>query len=125
MTRSDKKKFVEDFQEIFSANGCMLVVRQVGLAASAVSELRRSAHKMGITFQVIKNRLARRCFDETAHAELTNLFSGPTGVFFAKDPVETAKLIHSFSKKRENLSVGSFLCLLHQVYAFRTILLYS
>lgn len=101
VNRSEKKLFVEKFSESCGSYPCMIVVRQVGLSADAVSQLRKSAKAGGVAFQVVKNNLAKRAFlnDESGIREW---FKGPLGVFFSQDPVAASKIIDDFSKKRED-----------------------
>ncbi len=100
MTRSEKKLFVQTFAQSFGEHSCMIVVRQSSLSASAVSLLRRNARSGGVTFQVVKNNLAKRIFQgEKTMAQ--EWFKGPLGVIFAQDPVAAAKVVEEFSKKRE------------------------
>ena len=63
MTRLEKQDFVDQFSKT-----CKVVVRQVGLSADAVMQLRRNARAEGILFQVIKNRLAKLTFQGESKA---------------------------------------------------------
>jgi large subunit ribosomal protein L10 len=101
VNRSEKKLFVEKFSESCGSYPCMIVVRQVGLSASAVSLLRKSARAGGVVFQVVKNNLAKRAFEGDASG-IRDCFKGPLGVFFSQDPVAASKIIDDFSKKRED-----------------------
>lgn len=100
MTRSEKNLFVQTFAQSFGEHACMIVVRQSGLSASAVTTLRRNARSGGVTFQVVKNNLAKRIF-QGDHASVQDWFKGPLGVILAQDPVAAAKVVEEFSKKRE------------------------
>jgi large subunit ribosomal protein L10 len=95
MDRLGKQEFVETFEEIFDRFPCMVVVRQVGLDASTTVQLRKEAREAGATFQVVKNRLAKRALHGSKE-DLLNAFKGPTGVFFSEDPVSLAKFIANF-----------------------------
>jgi len=79
----------------------MMVVRQTGLSARAVTQLRREARAGGVVFKVVKNTLAKRALDGDKFG-LGASFVGSTGVFLSQDPVAAAKVISSFSKRREN-----------------------
>ena len=98
MTRSEKKLFVEKFLESCGSYPCMIVVRQVGLSAGPFSQLRKNMRSAGALFQVVKNNLAKRVFDDSGVQEW---FKGPLGVIFSQDPVSVSKVIEEFSKKRE------------------------
>jgi large subunit ribosomal protein L10 len=98
VTRSEKKLFVEKFSESCGSYPCMIVVRQVGLSAEPFSLLRRNVRSAGAHFQVVKNNLAKRVFDDGGVQEW---FKGPLGIIFSQDPVSASKVIEEFSKKRE------------------------
>jgi len=100
VNRSEKKLFVEKFSESCGSYPCMIVVRQVGLSASAVSLLRKNARAAGVVFQVVKNNLAKRAFEGDS-SDIRECFKGPLGVFFSQDPVAASKIVDDFSKKRE------------------------
>lgn len=101
MDRLQKRTFVEDFSSACAQHECVIVVRQVGLSASLVEQLRRNARAEGVVFRVIKNSLAKRSLQESAPGVAREI-NGPVGVFFSQDPVAAAKLADEFSKKRED-----------------------
>ncbi len=106
MTREEKQGVVSRFFEASARYSCMIVVRQVGMNSALVHQLRKEAKNCNSVFKVFKNRLVKKALSEKNElnfAQFGDFFSGPTGVFFADDPVNLAKLIFNFSKKREAL----------------------
>lgn len=101
MNRLEKKQFVEKFSKGSSDYLCMFVVRQTGLSAKAVMQLRREARANGVVFKVVKNTLAKIALKDR-DLGLDEAFKGSTGVLLSQDPVAAAKLIETFSKKRED-----------------------
>jgi len=101
VTRSEKKNFIDKFSETCASYPCMVLVRQVGLSADVVSQLRRKARLENVSFQVVKNSLVRKAFQGAA-LEMVDKLSGPVGIFFSENPVAIAKIIEDFAKKRED-----------------------
>jgi len=101
VTRSEKKIFIDKFSETCASYPCMVLVRQVGLSADVVSQLRRKARSEDVSFQVVKNSLVRKAFQGAALGVVDKL-SGPVGIFFSENPVAIAKIIEDFTKKRED-----------------------
>jgi len=100
MNRSEKELFVQNFTQTVRDHSCMIVVHQARLSAGSVATLRRNARSSGVRFQVVKNNLAKRVFQDDA-GEVSEWFKGPLGVFFAQDLVAASKVVGNFSKKRE------------------------
>lgn len=101
MDRAGKKQFMDGFATTCAAHSCLIVVRQTGLSASEVTQLRREVHKDNLTFQVVKNSLARKSLPEPMKA-MENSFKGSVGVFFANDAIQAAKVVDAFGKKKED-----------------------
>ena len=101
MTRAEKQAFVDQFSGMCANSTCMVVVRQVGLSAPLLSQLRRDGRALGVMFRVVKNRLAKQSL-RGEFSSLADCLSGPVGIFFSDDPVTLAKFVEDFSKKRED-----------------------
>ncbi len=52
-----------------------------------------------------KNRLAKRALEGTPAAGIANLFKGPTGIAYSKDPVAAAKVAVAYAKDNDKLVV--------------------
>jgi len=64
-----------------------------------MTELRRQLRTRGITYRVVKNRLAIRAATSTGRVALTDLLQGPTGIAFSQgDPVDPAKAIMEYAR---------------------------
>ena len=101
VTRLEKRDFIDKFSGTCASYPCMVLVRQVGLSADLVAQLRRKARSEEVSFQVVKNSLARKALQGAALG-VADEFSGPVGVFFSENPVAIAKIIEDFTKKRED-----------------------
>lgn len=99
MNRQEKREFVSDFSHLVEDHLCMFVVRHT-LDARMTHELRKQVRQANATLRVVKNSLARIALDK-APETLKASFTGPIGVLFSQNPVEAAKIIKDFAKKRE------------------------
>ena len=59
----------------------------------------------GIQFKITKNRITKIALEKTKCKDLSNLFTGPTAVAFAKDAIISAKILTKFSKDNEKLKI--------------------
>jgi large subunit ribosomal protein L10 len=110
--RNQKADAVEVLKGIFAESGSVVVAHYTGLTVAELSKLRRRMRAEGASFKIAKNRLAARALQGTAIEGITDLFKGPTGIAFSKDPVAAAKVADAFAKDNAKLvilggSVGS------------------
>jgi large subunit ribosomal protein L10 len=103
MNRDQKHAFVESASGLFSGAGIVIVTQYQGLNVSDITELRGKVREAGARFQVMKNRLVKRALKGTIYESLEGLFTGPTAVTTADDPVSAAKVLVSFAKDHEKL----------------------
>ncbi len=59
----------------------------------------------GGTVKVAKNRLAKLALKETDNADISALFTGPTVIAFAKDPMTAPKVAAAFADKNQKFEV--------------------
>ena len=105
MNRSEKAEAIAELNQIFKDANLMVVTRQSGLTVPEVTDLRRKVRAAGASYKVAKNRLTLRALDGTAFKALGPLFKGPTAIAYSKDPVAAAKVIATFAKDNEKLSI--------------------
>jgi tripartite-type tricarboxylate transporter receptor subunit TctC len=72
-----------------------------------MGELRSRLRKAGASFKVAKNRLAMRAVEGTQAAGISDLFKGPTGIAYSKDPVAAPKVLVAYAKDHPGLNFGS------------------
>ena len=105
MNREEKKQLLSDLNELFSNSEIVVVSHYKGLTVSEVSELRNNIRKAGAGFRVTKNRIARLALKGTKFENIADLFTGPTAIAFASDPVAACKACVEFAKTNEKLIV--------------------
>ncbi len=80
MPTEAKRAAVAELVEAFSNSERAIVSDYRGLTVSDLSAMRRTLREQGITYRVVKNRLARIAAEEAGRGELSSLLDGPTAV---------------------------------------------
>lgn len=105
VNRSEKAEAIAELNQIFKDASLMVVTRQSGLTVQEVTDLRRKMRAAGASYKVAKNRLTLRALEGTPFKALGSLFTGPTAIAYSKDPVAAAKVVATFAKDNEKLSI--------------------
>ena len=105
MDRAQKREMVTELNTVFSETACIVVTHYSGLNVAEISDLRRRMRDAGANFKVTKNRLTKIALKDTQYSQIDDLFSGPTAIAYADDPVTPAKVVADFAKGNENLVV--------------------
>jgi large subunit ribosomal protein L10 len=103
MNRTQKKDWIETTHGEVKEAGIVIVSHYKGLTVAEITELRKNVRAAGAKFKVTKNTLAARAFAGTQYDKVVPLFSGPTALTVATDPVSAAKVLSEFAKKKEKL----------------------
>lgn len=99
MNRDQKSEQIERLRQEFSRANHALLAGFQGLTVEHDGELRRTLHQNNITYQVVKNTLAKRAAKGTPLEGVTGSFVGPTAVALSEhDPVTLARLLSKFAK---------------------------
>ena len=105
MERAEKKELVATLNQVFKSTGVIVVAHNKGLTVNQVNDLRNRMAQAGATVKVAKNRLAKLALDGTDANGITGLFTGPTMVAYAADPVAAPKVAAAFAKINEKFVV--------------------
>ena len=109
MDRTQKAAAVKELNGLFSEAGAIVIAHYSGLSVADMENLRARMREAGASFKVAKNRLARRALEGTPVAGISDLFTGPTGIGYSKDPVAAPKALAAYAKENENLVIlGGF-----------------
>jgi len=103
--RAEKKELVAALNKVFKNTGVIVVAHNKGLTVNQVNDLRGKMAQAGATVKVAKNRLAKLALDGTDASGIKGLFTGPTMVAYAADPVSAPKVAAAFAKANEKLVV--------------------
>lgn len=108
MPRMDKTKkaaVIENLNGLFSDAGAVVVAHYSGMTVAEMGVLRSRMRAAGATFRVAKNRLVKRALQGTAAEGIADLFTGPTGIAFSKDPITAPKIVVTYAKENGKLVV--------------------
>src|SRR5207247_6581923 len=96
--RAEKTELVATLNQVFKTTGVIVVAHNKGLTVNQVNDLRNRMAQAGATVKVAKNRLAKLALDGTDASGIKDLFTGPTMVAYAADPVSAPKIDAAFPK---------------------------
>ncbi len=90
---------------VLSGAGSVVVAHYAGLSVAEMTTLRSEMRAAGGTVKVAKNRLVKLALEGTEVDHMKDLFSGPTLIAYAEDPVAAPKAASEFAKKNEKLVI--------------------
>ena len=95
-----KQKQVEDIKAKLSAAKSLVIIDYMGLNVAEDTAFRKQLRDAGVDYQVLKNRLVKRAFDDLGYTQFDKALNGPTAVAFSDtDAVAPAKIIVENIKK--------------------------
>jgi len=103
--RAEKREVVGALQASFAEAGSIVVARNAGLTVADLETLRKQMKQAGGTVKVAKNRLAKLALKETDTADISALFTGPTVVAYATDPITAPKVAAAFADKNQKFEI--------------------
>jgi large subunit ribosomal protein L10 len=89
---------------VFADAGAVIVTHYMGMTVAQLTDLRGRLRQEGATFKVVKNTLAQKALNGAGQGA-SDLFKGPVGIAFAKDPVSAAKVSTQYAKDNEKFVV--------------------
>ena len=103
MDRTQKETAVVELRERIDRAPVLYLTDFTGLNVQAMTELRSSLRRSGAEYMVVKNRLAKRVFDESEDLpDISESLVGPTGfVFGYEDAAAAAKALSDFAKEHD------------------------
>ncbi|GHF31966.1 50S ribosomal protein L10 [Kordiimonas sediminis] len=105
MERTEKQELIASMHDVFSEAASVVVVHYDGLSVAEITDLRSRMREVDASFKVTKNRLTRLALKGTEYEGIADLFTGPTAVGYASDPVAAAKVLNDFAKGNEKLRI--------------------
>lgn len=94
MPTEAKRAMVAELAQVFASSSSSIVADYRGLTVSEIGLVRRALREQGVTYRVVKNRLAKIAAREAGIEELGELLEGPSAV--ALGPEDEAALARSF-----------------------------
>jgi large subunit ribosomal protein L10 len=106
LRRDEKETIVDDMATRLRRAEAVVFTDYRGLSVAQVSQLRRRLRDRGSEFQVVKNTLVRRAFDEVGLPTAEDLFVGPTAVVLLYEDLSgTTKTLLDFAKESNILAI--------------------
>jgi large subunit ribosomal protein L10 len=98
-TKKQKQESLESLTEQFKNAQAAMLVGFNGMTVAKDQELRNQLREAGVSYEVVKNTLARKASEGTALEAAKDSFKGTTAVALStSDPVALSKAIAKFSK---------------------------
>ncbi|EKD55914.1 MAG: hypothetical protein ACD_58C00343G0001 [uncultured bacterium] len=106
ITKDQKKQILDDLKTRLVGVKTVVFSDYRGLKVNEVQILRKSLHKKGIDYKVIKTTLIKKAMDDAGYKIDEEIYSKPLALAFStKDEVEPSKLIYEFTKEHEKLEI--------------------
>ncbi len=106
MDRAGKSAVIDRLREALTDVPSIVVADFQGLTVEKTEELRSTMRKAGVTYEVVKNTLAKKAIAGTTMESLGPLFKGNSAIaFHDEEPALAAKILLEFSKKNEALGI--------------------
>ena len=103
-TKAQKQKDLESLTEQFQKAETAMVVGFQGMTVAKDQELRNQLREAGVSYEVVKNTLARKAAAGTPLEAAADQFKGVTAVALSSgDPVGLSKAISKFSKANPDI----------------------
>jgi large subunit ribosomal protein L10 len=100
MNVATKTSLVQTFSDRLNETPLVVLADYRGVTVAEISEFRDKLREKGITYEVIKNTLARRAIEGTPLEGLNQHLSGMTGwVISGEDPILAAKTLRDATKE--------------------------
>jgi large subunit ribosomal protein L10 len=101
LERAEKREVVASLQQALGSAGSIVVAQNAGLSVADLTALRVQIKQAGGHLKVAKNRLAKLALKETDTADIAALFTGPTIIAYAEDPVVAPKIASKFAERNQ------------------------
>ena len=105
MEKAQKKIAVSELVTTFGEVETIVITHNKGLTVAESTAFRSKVRASGAIYKVAKNRLVKIALKGTGFEGLSDLFTGPTGITYSKDPVAAAKAVAEFAKTNEKLVI--------------------
>ena len=105
MDKEQKQAAVKEIGEALESANAVFAVDYRGISVPQAAELRTKLRDADASFNVVKNRLAKRVTADSGSEALDEHLTGPTALTYVKgDPVIAAKAITDFIREHETIT---------------------
>ena len=111
MDREQKAQVIEEIASRLDESEAIFAIDYRGISVPQAAELRGALRDADASFNVVKNRLAKRAAEQAGKDGLDELLEGPTALTYVRgDVVTAAKAISAFNREHEVLTFkGGFM----------------
>ena len=92
-------------KDTLSGAGSVVVAHYAGLTVADMTAFRSDMRAAGGSVKVAKNRLVKLALEGSDAEHMSDLFSGPTLIAYADDPVAAPKAASEYAKKNDKLVI--------------------
>ena len=108
MPTLEKVDKIEELTAALSNAKVIYLADFTGLDVAKVTGLRNKLRNSEVSYQVVKNRLAKRAAAEAGISGLDEHLVGPTAIAFtSEDPIAPAKILQDFADEDDTFSIKS------------------
>lgn len=105
-SKQQKKSTVETLVTGMKSGKAVVFANFQGLTVAETEELRKNARKEGVSVVAAKKTLVKRALEEVGLGDTdTSAFEGGVATFIGNDEIAPAKVVATFSKKNEIVSI--------------------
>jgi large subunit ribosomal protein L10 len=106
LTLEHKKAVVTEVAEVARGALSAIAAEYRGLSVAEMTNLRISARNAGVYMRVVRNTLARRAFEGTELACMSESLSGPLILAFSREePGSAARVMRDYAKENDKLVI--------------------
>ena len=111
MDKEQKAQVVEEIAARLDESEAIFAIDYRGISVPQAAELRGKLREADASFNIVKNRLAKRAAEQVGRDGLDELLQGPTALTYVRgDVVTAAKAISTFNREHEVLTYkGGFM----------------
>jgi large subunit ribosomal protein L10 len=108
ISKQQKQDLIEQYKKWVDECDAMVFTHYHKLSVKDISDLRKNIRESGGEFHVIKNRLAKRVFEESGREWKEDAFTGPTALGLSyENPTGLAKALKGFAKENGTIEIKS------------------
>ena len=108
ISKQQKEELVEQYKTWLAESDGLVLTQYHNLSVKDISDLRRNVRESGGEFHIVKNRLAKRAFEESGREWKEGVFTGPTALGISyENPSGLAKALKEFAKEHGTIEIKS------------------
>ena len=108
ISKQQKEELVKQYKTWLAESDGLVLTQYHNLSVKDISDLRKNVREFGGEFHIVKNRLAKRAFEESGREWKEGVFTGPTALGISyENPSGLAKALKEFAKEHGTIEIKS------------------